>query len=117
MKPANILVSGQIARLGDLGLAKVLMGEATEIREDVATYIAMPQFYRTPELVRFARGEKLELTPASDIYQLGLVLYRSITGYNPNSPPLTMRRTTSHLMSVPYPGREETSWMNCSGEC
>lgn len=88
IKPANILVSGHDARLGDLGLAHVLMGDETEKREDVANYIAMPFFYRTPELVQIARGEKVKLTVASDIYQLGLVLYRSVTGFNPQVRPV-----------------------------
>ncbi len=43
-------------------------------------------FYRTPELVRIAAGENLALTPASDVYQLGLVLYKGITGFNPQLP-------------------------------
>jgi serine/threonine-protein kinase len=79
IKPANILVHGQSARLGDLGLAKVLMGETAEQTEELASYIAMPRFYRTPELVRIARGDNVPITPASDIYQLGLVFYRSLT--------------------------------------
>jgi serine/threonine protein kinase len=87
IKPANILVSGHDARLGDLGLAHVLMGSEDESSEDVAAYIAMPKFYRTPELVRIARGENIKLTVASDIYQLGLVLYRAVTGFNPQLPP------------------------------
>ena len=86
IKPANILVSGQAARLGDLGLAKALMGNEAETTEDVAAYVAMPRFYRTPELIRIARGEAVELTVASDIYQLGLVLYRSVTGFNAQKP-------------------------------
>lgn len=88
IKPANILVSGHDARLGDLGLARVLMGDDNHEKSgDVAAYMAMPWFYRTPELVRIARGEKVKLTVASDIYQLGLVLYRSVTGFNPQIPP------------------------------
>lgn len=92
IKPANILVSGHDARLGDLGLAHVLMSpDEDENSEDVAAYIAMPRFYRTPELVRIARGDKVKLTVASDIYQLGLVLYRAVTGFNPQLPPDNVR--------------------------
>src|ERR1700731_654272 len=81
IKPANILVSEYDARLGDLGLAHVLMGSENESSEDVAAYIAMPRFYRTPELVRIARAENVKL------YQLGLVLYRAMAGFNPQLPP------------------------------
>lgn len=87
IKPANILVNGHSAKLGDLGLAKVLMGDDEESTADIGAYAAMPFFHRTPELVAIARGEAVSLTPASDIYQLGLVLYRAITGYNPQLPP------------------------------
>lgn len=105
IKPANILVSGHDARLGDLGLARVLMGDETdEISEDVATYMAMPWFYRTPELVRIARKEKVKLTVASDIYQLGLVLYRAVTGYNPQRPPDKDVREDIHLDLRPIQG-------------
>jgi len=87
IKPANILVDGYSAKLGDLGLAKVLMGDENGLSEEFTAYAAMPFYYRTPELVRIARGEKISLSPASDVYQLGLVLYRGITGFNPQKPP------------------------------
>lgn len=87
IKPANILVDGHAAKLGDLGLAKVLMGNDSEISEEFRAYAAMPYYYRTPELVRVAKGEQISLTTSSDIFQLGLVLYHSITGFNPQKPP------------------------------
>ena len=86
IKPANILVSGPTARLGDLGLAKVIMGDRDEHIEDVRSYVAMPRFYRTPELIAFAHDGRTRITPASDIYQLGLVLYRALTGYSAQRP-------------------------------
>ena len=87
IKPANILVDEHSARLGDLGLAKVLMGEDNEFTAEFREYAAMPYYYRTPELVQIASGTSVSITPASDIYQLGLVLYRAITGFNPQKPP------------------------------
>lgn len=103
IKPENILVGEQGARLGDLGLAKTLMGEGEEAEEDVAAYIAMPRFYRTPELVRIARGEDVILTVASDIYQLGTVLYRAVTGFNPQQIPRDVREDIA-LDVRPIPG-------------
>ncbi|ADE85160.1 serine/threonine-protein kinase [Rhodobacter capsulatus] len=89
IKPANILVDGHSAKLGDLGLAKVLLGEHDEMTEEFNAYAAMPYFYRTPELVEIARGKNIALSPASDVYQLGLVLYRCVTGFNPQKPPVS----------------------------
>lgn len=88
VKPANILVGDHSARLGDLGLAKTLMDDVDGEEGDVASYIAMPYFYRSPELIQRARGEGTELTVASDIYQLGSVLYRGLTGFNPQKRPV-----------------------------
>jgi len=90
IKPGNILISGEQARLADFGLVKSLeeaaTDEPTEVREEIV-YAAMPRFYRTPELVGRAKGEGTALTTASDIYQLGSVLYEIITGFNPQVPP------------------------------
>jgi len=105
IKPSNILVNEHNARLGDLGLARVLMGDGNdEKQEDVVNHMAMPWHYRTPELVRIACGEKIKLTVASDIYQLGLVLYRSLTGYNPQKAPLKDVREEIRLGIRPIQG-------------
>jgi len=89
IKPSNILINEPMARLGDLGLAMVARQDPIT-REEVAEfspYVAMPFFYRTPELVQMARGQATRLTPASDIYQLGLVTYQCMTGFNPQRRP------------------------------
>ena len=90
VKPANILISGEKARLADFGLAKSLedaIKDEPAAKHDELIYAAMPRFYRTPELVKRARGDQTPLTTASDIYQLGTVFYEVITGFNPQERP------------------------------
>ena len=47
----------------------------------------MPRRYRTPELVKRAIDHKTPITPKSDIFQFGTVLYELLTGFNPQLPP------------------------------
>jgi hypothetical protein len=73
LKPANIMLDGRgRVRITDFGLA----GLTAEIKGDAAG--AGTPAYMSPE--QFA-GE--ELTPQSDLYSLGLVLYEVITGKRP----------------------------------
>lgn len=89
IKPANILVIGGTAKLGDLGLAKELSDKAPESDQErdgeevLRPYVAMPRFYRTPELVALARGESVDVTGKSDVFQFGCVFYQTLTGFNP----------------------------------
>lgn len=91
IKPANILVIGGTAKLGDLGLAKELSdgmvdpssGAEADGEEVLRPYVAMPRFYRTPELVQLARGEQVEIDGKSDVFQFGCVFYQTLTGFNP----------------------------------
>jgi tetratricopeptide (TPR) repeat protein/predicted Ser/Thr protein kinase len=77
LKPSNILVdeSGQ-PKLLDFGIARLLedAGDATETADRLLT----PR-YASPEQ---ARGELQ--TTATDIYSLGAVLYKLLTGKSPN---------------------------------
>jgi len=74
LKPSNILVNadGQ-TKLLDFGIAKALQG-GTNPQLTGATMLLTPQ-YASPEQVL---GEPVGV--ASDIYQLGLLLYRLLTG-------------------------------------
>lgn len=90
IKPGNILISGEKARLADFGLAQSLeeaIKDEPEAKHDELISAAMPRFYRTPELVKRARGDQTPLTTASDIYQLGTVFYEIMTGFNPQERP------------------------------
>jgi serine/threonine-protein kinase len=81
LKPSNILVKtdGE-PKLLDFGIAKLLDPEfGATAMEPTATHLRMmtPQ-YASPEQIS---GEPV--TPASDIYSLGVLLYELLTGHRP----------------------------------
>jgi eukaryotic-like serine/threonine-protein kinase len=80
LKPSNILVDGTgEVRLLDFGVAK-LLGDVDEAQGPLTRAVgrAHTPEYASPEQVR---GEPA--TTASDVYQLGLLLYELLTGQRP----------------------------------
>jgi serine/threonine protein kinase len=76
LKPANVLLDGDgRARLTDFGLAKIM---SAALRHTTTGATVGTPAYLAPEQVR---GE--ELTPAVDVYSLGLVLIEALTGACP----------------------------------
>ncbi|HKX83192.1 MAG TPA: serine/threonine-protein kinase, partial [Pyrinomonadaceae bacterium] len=81
IKPGNILISrGDTPKLLDFGIAKIL--DTDLIHESVNPTASMLRMmtpdYASPEQVR-----GVEVTPASDIYSLGILLYELLTGHRP----------------------------------
>jgi serine/threonine-protein kinase len=81
LKPSNILVSadGEV-KLLDFGIAKVLEGAPDRPSAARTTVRVMTPEYASPEQVR---GDPV--TTASDVYQLGLLLYEMLTGRRPHA--------------------------------
>jgi len=84
IKPQNIFVKGGSCVLGDFGLMKFLDRDDDVDRNILkeSELPGMPFYYRTPDLIRYARGEA-GITTKSDVFQLALVLAELFTGWNP----------------------------------
>ena len=88
IKPRNIFLRGHTCALGDFGLMRQVddtMEDAAVILEKLSGGPGMPRGYRTPDLVRYAKGEA-PLTVSSDLFQLGLVAAELFAGHNPMKP-------------------------------
>jgi eukaryotic-like serine/threonine-protein kinase len=102
LKPENILVTRtkdghDHAKVLDFGLAK--LGEREELSEVTGRgeIIGTP-YYMSPEQIR---GE--ELDHRSDIYSLGAVMYRMLTGQAPFRASTPVGVLTKHLTDEPVP--------------
>jgi tetratricopeptide (TPR) repeat protein/serine/threonine protein kinase len=94
IKPSNALLDkAGNAYLTDFGIAKMVGGSASALDLTGSGMIGTP-FYMSPEQ---CRGEK-DLTPASDLYSLGIVLYEMITGHVPYRAETPLAVVQMHVM-------------------
>ena len=78
LKPENILLSRGHALLADFGIARAMRDPSLERLTQTGTSLGTPA-YMSPEQ---ATGEQT-LTPASDVYGLGAILYELLIGEPP----------------------------------
>ncbi len=91
IKPGNILVTPDGApKLLDFGIAKILDANAGS---ETTTGLAMTPEYASPEQLR---GEAI--TPATDVYSLGVLLYELLVGQRPYR--LSRRRPEQLLRAI-----------------
>lgn len=107
LKPGNILVDscGQV-KLLDFGIAKILQGsskaEACLTEEWGSCPLTLE--YASPEQIR---GELI--TTSTDIYSLGVVLYRLLTGQNPYQLNRGLRREVERVICEDDPVKPSTA--------
>jgi len=98
LKPSNIFLVDKGIKILDFGMAKAL--DDPEQTADLDEIVGSPR-YMSPEQIQ---GRKVGLT--SDIYQLGLILYRALTGRHPFSEHETTVKVLIQHLQTPPPALE-----------
>ena len=108
LKPANILVTQStdvpsIVKVLDFGIAKLA---AETIDDDQMALTQLGTMLGTPRYMSPEQCDGLELTPAADVYSLGVILYEMLTGMTPFSGPTPLAIALKQSTEFPRPPRE-----------
>jgi hypothetical protein len=95
IKPANVMVTETGAKVVDFGIAAAINPAGTG--DDDFEVLGTPA-YLAPERLT---GDGVE--PASDVYALGVLLYRMLSGHSPWSADTTTQMLTAHVYVDPEP--------------
>lgn len=83
ISPENILMNSQgVCKLTDFGIAKAFHATDRDERQDIG---GKPLFM-SPEQMAFLLGRNVVIDRRSDIFSLGMVAYKTLTGLHPYKP-------------------------------
>ncbi len=98
IKPENILLQDGQAMVADFGIALAVAQAGEQRLTQSGWFMGTPQ-YMSPEQ---ALGER-QLTPRSDVYSLGCVLYEMLAGEPPFTGPTAQAIVARTMASEPHP--------------
>ena len=99
LKPANVMLSpgpdGETVKVLDFGLVKVVRDDSEELTQE-GRFLGSPR-YMSPEQI-----QRLPMDGRSDLYSLGVILYRMLSGQVPFAGEHAVQTLMAHL-SKPVP--------------
>lgn len=109
LKPGNIFVvqrshAPTIIKVLDFGIAKLASEAGDGLDQKPLTQTGV--MIGTPRYMSPEQCDGAELTPAADVYSLGIILYEMLTGTTPFTGPTPLSVALKHSSELPRPPRE-----------
>jgi serine/threonine-protein kinase len=116
LKPENVMLvqkgdDPDFVKVLDFGIAKVTAAAMPEGSSQPLTRLGT--ILGTPEYMAPEQALAEAVTPASDLYALGVILYEMLTGLHPFAPPDRAAMLSFHIVAPVPPMRERAPGCDC----